>query len=146
VTGAPYANIACFIDDSDAARRGLDEAVRLRQMGPGRLSVVHVVAPPPWPVVIGTALGGLVNDPEALVRAGREWLESVVADIEGAEAIVLFGHPSEEAVQFLTDAGCDLAVSASHRGVVARAVLGSFASYLAHHSPCAVLLVPPSGE
>lgn len=143
---APYANIACFIDDSNAALRGLDEATRLRAMGPGRLSVVHVVSPPPWPVVVGTALGGLVNDPEALIRAGREWLESVVADIEGAEAVVLFGHPSEEAVRFLVDTGCDLAVSASHRGVVARAVLGSFASYLAHHSPCAVLLVPPSGE
>jgi len=142
---APYANIACFVDDSDAARRGLDEAARLRAMGPGRLSVVHVVAPPPWPVVMGSALGGLVDDPEALIRAGREWLESVAAGIEGAEAVVLFGHPAEEAVRFLADAGCDLAVSAAHRGVVARAVLGSFASYLAHHAPCAVLLVPPRG-
>lgn len=141
----PYANIACFLDDSDASRRGLAEAVRLRRMGPGRLSVVHVVSPPPWPVVMGSALGGLMDDPEALIGAGREWLGAAVADVEGAEPVVLFGHPAEEGVRFLTDTGCDLAVAAAHRGAMARAVLGSFASYMAHHSPCAVLLVPPAG-
>jgi nucleotide-binding universal stress UspA family protein len=143
---APYENIACFIDDSESAQRGLAEARRLHGLGSGRLSVVHVVSPPPWPVVMGSALGGLMDDPEALIGAGREWLTSVVADIDGAEPVVLFGHPAEEAVRFLTDVGCDLAVAAGHRGTVARAVMGSFASYLAHHAPCAVLLVPsPQG-
>lgn len=141
---APYENIACFIDDSESSQRGLAEAVRLHRMGPSRLSVVHVVSPPPWPVMMGSALGGLTDDPEALIGAGRAWLESVVADIEGAEPVVLFGHPAEEGARFLTDVGCDLAVAASHRGAMARAVLGSFASYLAHHAPCAMLLVPPA--
>jgi nucleotide-binding universal stress UspA family protein len=141
---APYAHIACFVDDSDAAQRGLREAIRLRRLGPGRLSVVHVVAPPPWPVVVGTALGGLVDDPEALVGAAREFLEALLEDVPGAEAVVLYGHPAEEACDFLAAAGCDLAVAASHRGALARAFLGSFASYLAHHAPCPVLLVPPS--
>lgn len=140
----PYENIACFIDDSDSSQRGLAEATRLHRLGTGRLSVVHVVSSPPWPVVVGSALGGLMDDPEALIGAGRQWLSSVVHGIEGAEAVVLFGHPAEESVRFLSDTGCDLAVAASHRGAVARAVMGSFAMYLAHHSPCAVLLVPPA--
>jgi nucleotide-binding universal stress UspA family protein len=142
---AAFTNIACFVDDSDSARRGLDEAVRLHRTGPSRLSVVHVVSPPPWPVVVGSALGGLMNDPEALIGAGREWLSSVADGIEGAEPVVLYGHPAEEAARFLTDNGCDLAVATSHRGAATRSLLGSFASYLAHHAPCAVLLVPPAG-
>ena len=138
----PFDHIACFVDDSDAAQGGLAEAVRLRRLGPGRLSVVHVVAPAPWPVTVGAAFGGLVDDPEALIAAAKEWLGGVVRDVQGAEPVVLVGHPSEEAVRFLEDTGCDLAVTAAHRGAVARAVLGSFASFLAHHAPCPVLLVP----
>jgi nucleotide-binding universal stress UspA family protein len=34
-------------------------------------------------------------------------------------------------------------VAATHRGLVERALLGSFASHLAHHSPCPVFLIPP---
>ncbi|MEW6583469.1 MAG: universal stress protein [Actinomycetota bacterium] len=139
----PFTHVACFVDDSDAAQRGLAEAVRIAGGG-ARLSVVHVVAPPPWPVVVGSALGGLVNDPQALAAAAETWLAALVDGVEGAQAVVLSGHPTEEAVAFLEREACDLAVAASHRGVVPRAVLGSFASFLAHHAPCSVLLVPPA--
>ena len=142
---APYRHVACFVDDSDAALRRLDEAARLAAAG-ARLSVVHVIAPPPWPVAIGTAMGGLVNDPEVLSAAAQAWLETLAGEVEGAEAVVLTGHPTEEAVRFLTDEGCDLVVAATHRGLVSRTVLGSFASFLAHHAPCSVLLVPPAAD
>jgi nucleotide-binding universal stress UspA family protein len=37
-------------------------------------------------------------------------------------------------------------VAATHRGLVERALLGSFAGYLAHHAPCSVFLVPPEQD
>ena len=146
VATAPYAHIACFVDDTDAAQRALDEAVRLRSFGEGRLSVVHVVAPPPWPLALGASFGGVLSDPDALAGAAQAWLEELVRPLPGAEAIVLRGHPAEEASRFVAEAGCDLAVAATHRGSVARALLGSFASHLAHHAPCAVLLVRPAAS
>jgi nucleotide-binding universal stress UspA family protein len=142
---APFRHVACFVDDSDAALRGLDEASRLARDG-ARLSVVHVVAPAPWPAVVGSALGGLTNDPTALTAAVEAWLGALIEGVDGAEAVVLTGHPTEEAVRFLGEAGCDLVVAASHRGMVSRSVLGSFASFLAHHAPCSVLLVPPAAR
>ena len=34
-------------------------------------------------------------------------------------------------------------IAASHRGLVERVLLGSFAGYLVRHAPCAVLLTRP---
>ena len=138
----PFAHIACFVDESEAALRGFEEARRLSGEGT-RLSLVHVVAPVPWPVAAGSVFGGVLNDPLAMRNAAEEWLTALADEVPGAEAVLLDGHPAEEAVTFLTESGCDLAVAASHAGRVSRTLLGSFALFLAHHSPCPVLLVPP---
>ena len=43
---APYATIACFIEDGPACRVVLDEAIALRAQSEGVLQVVHVIAEP----------------------------------------------------------------------------------------------------
>ena len=52
-----YAHIACFIDESDAARHGLAHATALRELSGARLSVVHVVAAPGFLVSMAASYG-----------------------------------------------------------------------------------------
>ncbi len=142
-----YQHVACFIDGSDAARLGLAHAVALRTLSGGRLSVVHVVASPAFLVSFAAGVGGAPVQDAALEReAARMWLDEEVRDLEGTEAVLLEGHPASVACDWAREAGCDLMVVATHRGLVERSLLGSFAGHIAHHAPCPVLLVPPAGS
>jgi nucleotide-binding universal stress UspA family protein len=139
-----YAHIACFIDGSDAAGRALAHADGLRALTGGRLSVVHVVATPAFLVSLAAGLGGAaVHDPTVEREAAEMWLDEQVRGREGAEAVLLEGHPASTACEWAAAEGVDLMVAASHRGMVERALLGSFAGHVAHNAPCPVLLVPP---
>jgi universal stress protein A len=138
-----YAHIACFIDDSEAAATALSHAAALRDATGARLSVVHVLAPPRFLVSLAAGLGGApVHDTEVEKEAAEMWLAEEARSV-GAEAILLDGHPASTAVEWARSSGADLLVAASHAGLVERALLGSFASYVAHHAPCPVFLVPP---
>ena len=140
-----YEHIACFIDDSPAARLGLDHATALQTLTGGRLSVVHVVPSPGYLVSLAASLGGGTLPDAGLEReAATMWLDEQVRDREGAEAVLLEGDPAREACEWAAGAGCDLMVVATHRGLVERSLLGSFAGHVAHNAPCPVLLVPPA--
>jgi nucleotide-binding universal stress UspA family protein len=144
VSAPRFDHIACFIDGSEAAAHALRHAEGLRALSGGRLSVVHVVASPSFLVSLAAGLGGgVVNDPEMERDAAQMWLDEQVRDREGAEAVLLEGHPASEACDWAAGAGVDVMVAATHRGLVERALLGSFAGHIAHHAPCPVLLVPP---
>jgi nucleotide-binding universal stress UspA family protein len=133
-------HIACFVDESGAARRGLAEAQRLRgQLHAEQLSVVHLIAPPVY-------YGVYYPPRDTTPPPAPDWLEPLVAEAPGAQSVVIdsfSSYPPAEAVRWAGEARADLLVAASHRGVFRRLVLGSFASYLAYHAPCPVLLVPP---
>jgi nucleotide-binding universal stress UspA family protein len=142
-----YDHIACCIDESDAADRALAHAAAVRALSGGRLSVVHVLAPPAFLIAMAAGLGGApVHDAAVEREAAEMWLAERARTIEGAEPVLLEGHPASTASEWARAADCDLIVAATHRGLVERVLLGSFASYLAHHAPCAVLLVPPGGD
>lgn len=139
-----YSHIACCIDDSDAAKVALRHAAALRELSGGRLSVVHVIAPPPFLISMAAGLGGApVFDDDAHREAGRMWLEETAAGLANAEAVLLTGHPGEVACAWAREAGVDVMVAATHRGAIERALVGSFAGYITHHAPCPVLLIPP---
>lgn len=140
-----YAHIACFIDDSDAARRCLAHAASLRALSGARLSVVHVVASPGYLVSLAASFGGgTLPDADLEREAAGMWLDEQVRELEGAEAVVLEGHPAAAATDWAADNGCDLIVIATHRGLVERSLIGSFAGHVARESRCPVLLVPPA--
>ena len=142
-----YAHIACFIDESDAARHGLAHATALRGLSGARLSVVHVVAAPGFLVSMAASYGGGTLPDAALEReAAQMWLTEQVRDIPGAEPVLLEGHPASTACDWAAENGCDLIVVATHRGLVERSLLGSFAGHVAHNAPCPVLLVPPGAD
>jgi nucleotide-binding universal stress UspA family protein len=132
---APYAHIACCIDDSEASARALAEARRLRALGPGRLSLVHVSPR----ALIEEPAGGPAG-PRDIADVEREWLAGVAAGVHGAEPVALTGLAPETAVGWAREERPDLMVAAAHRGPVQRALLGSFAAHLAREAPCPVLL------
>lgn len=131
----PYRHIACCVDDSPASERAIAEARRLRALGPGHLTLIHVAQ---WPVTYGL----WVPDPGDLYDGARHWLKGVVDEFPEAKAVLVEGgHPGAEACAWAHRHAVDLLVCASHHGPVARTVLGSFAHYLVHHAPCPVLVV-----
>jgi nucleotide-binding universal stress UspA family protein len=136
---APYRHIAVCVDDSPGSDRALEEAVRLRALGQGRLSVVHAA---PWPLAAGVG-AGFLPDIQPVFDAEQEWLRRRVADIEGVEPVFLIGYAPWVIREWAASSGCDLLVASAHRGAFARMALGSFAATLAYHAPCAVLLVRP---
>lgn len=140
---APFTHIACCVEyESSASAQVLATGRALRAVGPGTLSVVHVVEPPlgyPGFPGVGFYFGGL--DPGEVESEAREWLQEVVNP--GESPVILGGHAPESVGKWAADADVDLLVIATTRGILERVLLGSFASYMAHHSPCSVLLVRP---
>ncbi|MGE0027585.1 MAG: universal stress protein [Thermoleophilia bacterium] len=132
-----FRHIAVCIDESDASRRALAEARRLRTFGEGRLTVLHVVQ---WPPPFSTGYGIQV-DLEDMEAGGRRWLEEATADVDEGTAVVLHGHPAGEVVAWAGRHAVDLLICASHHGLAHRVALGSFAHHLVNHAPCPVLVL-----
>lgn len=133
-----YHHIACCLDDSDASRRALEEARRLRAIGEGRLSLVHV-AQFPLPYAIG--FGAPQPNPADLIDAARGWLEETAADVPEASPVLLEGYPPAETCAWAADNAVDLIICAAHRSLPQRLALGSFAHYMVNHAPCPVLVL-----
>lgn len=132
----PYRRIACCVNRDPMAQQVIEEARALA--GGGSFRVVHVVAPPHT----------LISGPFAYVapivelRAEAEaWLTGLVADVPGAEPVLLEGSPARELCQWARDTRTDLIVAAAYRSRMERAMLGGFAVHIAYHAPCSVLLV-----
>jgi nucleotide-binding universal stress UspA family protein len=137
---SPFTNIACCIDESAASVLALAEARRLRALGPGRLSVLH--APADMVAYPTIALTAWLRHPSELRSDAEAWLGKQVA--EGEVPILLSGYPPATACEWALHAGCDLMVVAAHRTVTERVFLGGFATFVAYHAPCAVLLIRPA--
>lgn len=136
-----YEHIAVCVDRSDASTASLSEARALRAAtGPGRLSIVHVT---PWPLLYAGEAGSWAPDPEDIASAAREWLDRAASDVPEGEAVLLDGYPPAAVCDWAQANAVNLLVAASHRGLVERVLLGSFAGYLVHNAPCSVLLTRP---
>ena len=138
---AAYRHIAVCIDRSDASAAALSEARALRAaVGPGHLSIVHVA---PWPLLYTGEAGAWAPDPEDIASGAREWLDQRAAAVTEAQAVLLDGYPPAAVCEWAEANDVDLIVAASHRGLVERVLLGSFAGYLVRNAPCSVLLTRP---
>lgn len=133
-----YSHIACCLDGSPAGDAALAAAIRTRSLGPGRLTLVHVMEPG-IEAYSGLATDAMNED----VHDARAWMERTVALAPGCEGVLLEGHPATVVGDWARDAGVDLLVAVRHRGRVEHLLLGSFAQHLAYNAPCAVMLVHP---
>ncbi len=142
----PFRHIACCVDDSEASSHALDEAKRLRDISPGRLTIVHVA---PIPLIYDDA--ELVSPKDIWWRA-REWHAGRVASVAGAAGELLVGDPPSGVCAWAQGTDVDLIVAAPHHGRRERRMLGSFSSHMVRHAPTSLLLVrgtdrlPPSSS
>ncbi len=146
--GPGYRHVACCIDDSPQSEAVCAAGVRLVAEDPEAVvSLVHAVSIP-------TAVMALpVPDMTTMVSGAQTWLDArgeqvarAVRDAGGAgrvEVVLLEGHAGVAVTDWASENGVDLIVAAAHRGFLDRALLGSFAGYVAYHAPCAVHLVRP---
>jgi nucleotide-binding universal stress UspA family protein len=132
----PYRHIACCLDESPASELALAEARRLRALGQGRLSLVHVFR---MPVSYGSLWA---PDPTPIREAAERWLAERAAEVPEGEPVFLEGSPAVETCEWARRQRVDLIVAAAHHGAPHRAVLGSFTQHLLHHAPCPVLVLP----
>ncbi len=130
-----YRHIACCLDGCAVGDAALAAAIRMRALGDGRLTLVHVMEPDIAYAGFSTDVG--IKDPDQC----RTWMESVLALAPGAEGVLLEGSAPSATCEWAASNDVDLIVAVRHRGRAERILLGSFAQHLAHHAPCEVLLV-----
>jgi nucleotide-binding universal stress UspA family protein len=135
-----YAHIACCLDGSAAGDAALAAAIRMRALGDGTLTLVHVMEAG-VEAYSGYPTEAISDD----AHAARTWLEQMVALAPGADGVLLEGHPSTTVTEWAREAGIDLLIAVRHRGKVEHLLLGSFAQHLAYNAPCEVMLVHPPG-
>jgi nucleotide-binding universal stress UspA family protein len=138
---AGYGTIAVCVDESEASLGALAEARRLLSEG-GRLMVVHVLSSAEMAVFPSPVLA---LPPGETPEHAREMLGRLVRADAGEEGVLLAGENAPAAVcdWAAREGRPDLLVAAAHRGGWARALLGGFATHLAYHAPCPVLLTRP---
>lgn len=148
-----YRNILVAIDGSEAAERGLDQAVGLARALGGKIRLVHVVneisgIPTDLP---GVDFRSIVED---LGRSGRSILSRArervrVAGIEADTQLVEIwgGRAGDQIVELARSSQADLIVCGTHgRRGVRRILMGSDAEYIVRRSPVPVLLVRAGKE
>lgn len=139
-----HSHIAVCVDRSEPAKEALRQAIHLRDdIGAERLSVVHVA---PWPMMYAGEAAGWAPNQKDIEDSAAEWLDEVIGDTKGATAVLLDGYPPVAVCDWAADNDVSLLIAASHRGLVERVLLGSFAGYLVRHAPCSVLLTRVPSE
>ena len=81
---------------------------------------------------------------DEIAEVASTWLAEQAALVPEAQSVLLSGHPAGAVCAWAREHRPDLLVAGAHRGHLERVALGSFASYLAYHAPCPVLLMRPS--
>lgn len=132
-----YSHIACCIDGSPASDAALAAAIRMHALGPGRLTLVHVLE-------AGSSYTGFPSEDLADEGArARAWLQQMLALAPGSEGVILEGHAATVIPDWAGGAGVDLLIAVRHHGRAERLLLGGFTQHIVYHPPCAVLLVHP---
>lgn len=145
--GPGYRHVACCVEGSLAHKAVIAAGIRMLDDKDGTLTLLHVVTQPI------AMMATPVPDISGLFESAEHWLKDVVNETQAAlhtagstakvDGVLLEGHPGISVVSWAKESDVDLLVAASHRGHFDRALLGSFATYVAYHSPCDVHLVRP---
>lgn len=134
------------LDGSALAEAALSHARYLAQQLGSRIVLLRIVVSPYSIAAPDLILAGYDASHDDFVRAAREYLETVAADLrsDGLSVSILTGEgPVAEAIlEAAADAGVDMIVMSTHgRGGVSRWVYGSVADRVLQAATCPVLLV-----
>ena len=147
MTGWNPRNVVVGVDGSKQSGRAAETAAAIARNHGAKLHMLTVVRPPEgWWGVVGSpppadALAA------SMERAQRAALDSTLEQVDTAGLEVIaseeIGDPSSALIEYCTRIDADLlGVGRRGAGMVERIVLGSVADRLAHHAPCALLIVP----
>lgn len=134
-----YRNIVIAYDGSEVAQAALDVAAGLAAAAGASLTLVRSVDR-------RGAVGPLAADPDPdQVAEARHSLEAAAARLDPElepSPWITAGPAAEAIVSVAKEIRADLIVTGARgRGTVARTLLGSVSSHLAHEGPCDVLVV-----
>jgi nucleotide-binding universal stress UspA family protein len=145
--GPGFTHIACCIEGSPAQEAVIAAGIRLLAETGGTMSLVHAITQPI------TMMATPAPDMTDMFDAAKTWMGDAVNDAQHAitaagisatvDGVLLEGHPGISITDWAKRSHVDLIIAASHRGHFDRALLGSFATYVAYHAPCDVHLVRP---
>ncbi len=139
--------IVVGVDGSEQSIRAARVAAGMAKAQASRLHIVTVVRPPEgWWGVVGSPPPAEALS-ASMERAQRSVLDKTLAaiDTDGVEVVATeeIGDPSSALSAYCEQVGAGLLVVGRRgAGVVERLVLGSVADRLAHHAPCALMIVP----
>ena len=153
--GPPWKNILCPIDFSDRSSHALETALYIARRDGAVLSLVHVMAPVPAPIIAASpaalpAVANMADVAELRTKLQREYQEQLDAVVREADTSdleirkeILEGRPADELADYAEAQGVDLIVMASMgHGRWRRFLFGSVAERLLKLSQCAVLILP----
>ena len=139
-------------DFSDYSKKALSDALELAQTFGAKLSLLHVVEPPPYPIegfVPPTMGADLLAD---LERQASAELAQVLPDAQEATVevtrAVAIGSPSQKIVETAEAEHVDLILMATHgRTGLSHLLIGSVAERVVRTAPCPVLTIrPPAAQ
>jgi nucleotide-binding universal stress UspA family protein len=138
--------ILCPVDCSNAAARGLRNAIRLAAIFQARLSVMTVITDMSSPFRLLSERSDFAKIASDYEKMEREQFEQFIKgfDFQGitSDREIHYGYAADEIVRLANDAGYDLIVMGSTgRSGLPRVLLGSTAETVARRAPCAVLTV-----
>ncbi len=147
----PFRHILCPVDFSPPSLAALAAADEFARFFFARLTVLHVLAPPPPLVPLeGTVVGGVTApDPEVEQRRHAaaeielaETARDVVAEEVDLHLDIRHGDPAEEILAAAEDLGADLVVIATHgRSGLKRLLFGSVAEAVVRRAACPVVTI-----
>ncbi len=139
--------IVVGVDGSEQSVRAAGVAAGMSATQGSQLHIVTVVRPPEgWWGVVGSPPPAEVLS-ASMERAQRSVLDTtlVAIDTDGLEVVVVeeIGDPATALSSYCESVGAGLLIVGRRgAGLVERLVLGSVADRLAHHAPCALMIVP----
>ncbi len=147
MTGWNPQHVVVGVDGSDQSQQAAAAAAAIARTHGAKLHVITVVRPPEgWWGVVGSP------PPADALAASMEHAQRTVLDetlhrldtsgltVVSSEEI---GDPSSALIDYCNRVEADLLVVGRRgAGMVERIVLGSVADRLAHHAPCALMIVP----
>jgi universal stress protein A len=139
-------------DFSDYSKKALSDALELAQTFGAKLSLLHVIEPPPYPLegfaplAVGTDLLGDLEQ-QASTALAQVLPDAQEATVEVTRAVAI-GSPSQTIVETAEAEHVDLIVMATHgRTGLSHLLIGSVAERVVRTAPCPVLTIrPPAAQ
>jgi universal stress protein A len=136
-------------DFSELSKQGLKSALELAEAFGAKLSLLHVVEPPPYPVegIVPSHLGATMLDD--LERQATNDLAQMLSETQASNKDVarrvVVGIPYRKIVDVAEEEKIDLIVMTTHgRTGLSHLVMGSVAEKIVRTAPCPVLTIRPT--